>query len=196
MHWDSPVAVELDAKVSRLIAHYSEPAMLTPVGAPAAKPRNPQQLQKVYNSCLTHVYIYIFACIWLHIAAAQRHHAESHFTSYTSGACALDATRCLSLTPFQPAMLKSPRVLKHKPGVQHRPVPTQPVWHIIFLPIALHSNDMHLLCALTGVIVDASSVSLKLRGDTYATCYRAACSNLSHHCLLPCHLTYRHQKDL
>ena len=37
MNGNSPITVQLNAQVPWLVSHYSEPAMLAPVGAPAAK---------------------------------------------------------------------------------------------------------------------------------------------------------------
>ena len=36
MYWDSPITVQLDAQIPRLVAHNSEPSMFAPIGAPAA----------------------------------------------------------------------------------------------------------------------------------------------------------------
>lgn len=36
MYGDCPITVELDAQISRLVAEYSKPPMLAPVGAPTA----------------------------------------------------------------------------------------------------------------------------------------------------------------
>ena len=38
MYRNSPITVHLDAQVPWLVTHYSEPAMLAPIGAPAAEP--------------------------------------------------------------------------------------------------------------------------------------------------------------
>lgn len=38
MNGNSPITVHLDAQVPWLVTHYSEPAMLAPIGAPAATP--------------------------------------------------------------------------------------------------------------------------------------------------------------
>ena len=75
-------------------------------------------------------------------------------------------------------------------GVQaSRPVPGQPVGHPTLLAIPLNSNDMHLLRALAGVVVDPASICLKFRSYTDAAGYGAARSNLSHHVVLTSHLS-------
>ena len=71
------------------------------------------------------------------------------------------------------------------------PVSGQPERHAVLLAIALHSDHMHLLSALTGIIVDAARVRLKLRSNTDSAGNGTARSNLCHHVVLASHLPCR-----